>query len=99
METGLKDTIDIWTLYYRYRKNYERGGPWVYVEDNIATTVTSKAKLRDIIAGQHITDDAEIISLRRSYRSGTIASCGGGRVVPAKVARAEALRAEENQDG
>jgi len=69
-----RDTMDMYELHYRYRKNYERGGPWVYICTYVVTTRTDKAEIRRGILSHLYT--AEIVALRRLYPAGTIILTG-----------------------
>lgn len=80
--------MDMYELYYRFRKSYERGGPWVYIRTYVLTTRTDKSEMeRGILS--HLSD-AEIISLRKLYHAGTIVLTGDshfGKVVTAGEAK------------
>ena len=60
---GMIQFMDMWELYYRYRKNYEQGGPWVYIKTHVCTTRTDEGEIRRGI-NSHL-QCAEIVSLSR----------------------------------
>jgi hypothetical protein len=94
----MSDMIDMYELHYRYRRNYDQGGPWVYIRTYVATTRTDKAEIRRGILS-HL-DTAEIIALRRLYPAGTIILTGAdhfGVQVKASEAR-HAAKIEEASD-
>ena len=76
-----------WRVYYRYRKNYDNGGPWVYVEVHPTTPTDHEGALREALK-DNLTSDAEIIRVKLLYYAGNVV-IGETRVVNAREARGE----------
>ena len=56
-----------WDLYYRYRRDYESGGPWVYVRNYIVSPTRLEEVVLWEILDQLSHGVSEVISLRYLY--------------------------------
>lgn len=78
--------MTLWNVYYRYRKNYERGGPWVYIHIQVFANSENEAEVKDSVY-HSLCPGSEIVRLEnRGYRRIGIVQ---GTVVSAKEARGE----------
>ena len=79
--------IEQWELTYRFRRDYERGGPWVYVLAFPVSNVESEDAMRALLLQTMYTGEGgvEIINLRH-MRSAPLV-LGSARTISAHEAR------------